>query len=56
MSESIDTTTEKINQIICYKCGSKHSLLIEEKINPRTGKIAEKNFICYKCVRNNKNE
>ena len=37
-------------QIECYKCKSKSQLLIEEKIDNDTGKVAEKNFICLTCA------
>lgn len=40
---------ENKNIIKCYRCLSPGNLLIEEKMDCHTGKIAEKNFICFNC-------
>jgi hypothetical protein len=41
---------QKNKQICCYKCQSTEQLLVEEKVTHHTGRVIEKNFICFKCA------
>jgi len=34
----------------CYRCGSTHHLLTEEKINKDTNEVIEKHFVCIRCA------
>lgn len=42
--------SEPIKKICCYKCGTQQSLIVEEKVDTKTGKVVEKNFICLDCA------
>lgn len=36
-------------KIVCYKCKNDSQLLVEEKVDIDSGRIVEKNFICFPC-------
>lgn len=51
MNEPIDLRTGKAAmKLCCYKCQSQKQLLVQEKIDPRTGKAFDKKFICLDCA------
>lgn len=37
-------------ELNCYKCKSTKNLLVQEKIDPKSGKAFDKKFICLDCA------
>lgn len=50
MNQPLDIRGKPVMKLCCFKCQSQKQLLVQEKIDPKTGKAFDKKFICLDCA------